>query len=299
MATALVRYAAPRAYSVAGRLARAYKAGMKRKRTVYAVGKYGWRNRKRFKRAIRTIKKIANNAITRKAVSNIYSIYQTTYTDTVLPDQFNSKSLTLNLPRQTDTSVLNQGRTSDTIYLSGCRVQYCFHDKPRQDTNVSTPPFSTGNIYTKHFIRMALLQDKWSNNEEQQFNLKENIFSGVGQVMAAGADNKQGIDFADLEPKCTKFVHPINNKRYRVLAQKKIVLNGSMKGALSANGTVGKWWIPLKKTIKYSHSGDLSSSGKFNLPHIHFVWWYQRADDKVDSATLTSDIKLINYFKNI
>lgn len=291
----------------AGTLARAYKRapvyGIKNINRRYIAAKaiqFAWRNRKRIYRATarstKRLKKVAKKVVESYKEAFIHAQYlnnESVDTENE-PDDLKVYLPLIAIPKSTDTGVkVDQGRTGTEINMKGFRIHYCIKRRgwdptavPRTD-NVRVPDY---------YLRVMLVEDKFGRD-----NLGEeiNMFSGVGNLIANNDIEdyqKAALDFSQITPKCTKFVQPLNSRRYRIIWQRKIKVSG-YGNPFHDWSRVGKWWIPYNKTVKFGSMGA-SASTEYTTPQVKFLWWYNSSFEGNTDEALRLDMKWLTYFKN-
>lgn len=277
----------------AGTLARSYKrsyGGGKYRMAARAI-QYGWRNRKRIAKSAKRIKRIVKNSVEAYREARIDATHIQQEELDFKPDQLKVFEPLINIDKS--GTVEASGKPSDgvrlaqQITLNGFRIHYCMRLK-------QLPPgeqIRTDDCY----LRLILVEDKFGRDKDLAET--ENIFSGLGGIIPSNdyvASNKAALDFKRVTPICTKYVQPINSRRYKVLWQKKIKLH---QNYLTDTSRVGKWWIPYKKTVKFQSMGDTASS-KFTEPQVKFLYFYETSKGETDVPLLELDMKWLTYFKD-
>lgn len=161
------------------------------------------------------------------------------------------------------------------------------------------------NYLPTHFVRLLLVEDLFGHGKpwpNENYDEGTNMFSGLGGIIPSDdADPcaKSALNFDQVTPKCTRFVQPINRRRYRILWQKRIKIGGRLD-ADSDGARVGKWWIPYKKTVKFSSMGT-GENTTFTTPQVKFLWFQENSAASgapAEHHALTMDLKWLTYFKN-
>jgi len=262
--TSLVRYASKRArYSP-------------RLRAAVAIGKYAWRNRARIAGAYGRLRKVGN-WVTKSARRQIGERVGTTSAQRI--EQANNS---LNLATRTLyfsalTTIPEGGtgstdRRKDTVNLRGFLIQL----------NV------TSNQTNPIVYNWALVAPKDRNNGITTTN----FFRSYG---AQRGENFDGTTLSSID-----FKHrPINTDLYNILAHKRISL---AKNAGSTDGNRGfcinkKWYIPLKKQVRFEIQGD-----ELSLDNIYWIVWCDINNSiigtGVTNAVVSNISNLVTYFRN-
>lgn len=181
-------------------------------------------------------------------------------------------------------------RQGDEVYLSGIRLHTCFTNKL---SGIGHPDTNTREIY----IRMVLVEDTWDKDTGTDL---DGFFSGIGHQFSGNTMDKhhakQGNDFDEITPICTKIYHPINSKRWKVYWQKRIKLTPRANGTTASQ--LAKFWIPMKEKITYITKG---TGGAVPDKDLKLVYWYETGEDDSYNGAYgwaTGDVKVCTYFKN-
>lgn len=207
-----------------------------------------------------------------------------------MPDVLRTYEPLLNISKEgtaTATGRPNDAlRDGQEIQVVGFRLMYCMRSMRAVEESTARATY----------VRMMLVEDKFAR--DGGISEGTNMFSGLGGIIPSGdfqAGAKAGLDFSAVKPACTKFVQPLNSKRYRIIWQKRMKLQPAHY--MSEVSRVGKWWIPYNKKVKYGALDYLANS-KFTDPHVKFLYFYERADSSKEGVTLNMDLKWMTYFKN-
>jgi hypothetical protein len=134
---------------------------------------------------------------------------------------------------------------------------------------------------------MVLVEDRWSVDDS--LNVKENFFSGIG--------DKKSIDFDSTEfvgNECTKWKHPINSRRYRVLGSKRILLAPKFDGHKPSVVNTKYWNMNNKKVTLRTIStvGQVKAS-----PNLKVAWWYESGDNGNGNEEMKAEFRVYTFFK--
>lgn len=264
--SSLVRYANKRArYSYSPRV-----------RAAVAIGKYAWRNRARIAGAYGRLRKVSN-WVTRSARRHIGEKVGTTSAQRIEQANNGLNLATRTLYFSALTSIPEGGtgstdRRKDTVNLRGFLIQLNISNK------VTNPVC----------YNWALVAPKDRNNGITTTNFFRSYGAQRGETFSA--TTLSSIDFKH---------RPINTDLYHILAHKRIML---AKNAGETDGNRGfyvnkKWYIPLKKQIRFEIQGD-----ELSLDNIYWIVWCD-INNSIVGTGVTDDVianiaNLVTYFRN-
>ena len=273
-----------------------------RNRGAFKRGKRAYSQAKTYYTNYKRVKRIAQSAIREFKEANLHSKHWVTEADVCEEDKLKILTPLQGIERLNhlpgSVGVNNKDRTGRKIYLSGFRIHYCF-SAPQTVVGAGG---ETVKANDPHFIRLLVVQDlALANNKSSGAawgSPASEFFSSNG--LGPNISTTLPMDFGAVEPRCTKFVHPINSKRYKVLKDMKLKLDN--KGMSAHDTRVGKLWVPIKKNVTYSpdYAGAKEEGDVYCDKCYHVFWWYETGGPHTDRTvgTMTADIKVLTYFKN-
>lgn len=193
----------------------------------------------------------------------------------------------------TNQCITNISRTSDTIFVSGFKVNMTF----RQQT------------HRKLHVHIAILECK---NQETTYNNYHTDF-----FQNHFSENTNTVDFTLTPTSYDSMINtlPINSEKYTILHRKKFILDSEITQVTNNAGTVVSYlnrdagttnykvndvWIPLKKNVDFFNGAAYYPRRNFLL-----VLWAQATNVNdwlvmdAGATPLHLDIKSTVYYKNI
>lgn len=269
----MVKYAP--IYNRAERIAAARIAGfVANKAGRYAGRKAGQYMRKRKTPTTKDVYRIAKKAATDNLETNIDSIEVKNETQVWSPGTL-AWSNPLSIPVGDESSSGNKAREGYRIRLSGIRLEYCIKSQ------------RGGGNAVRSIVRMCLVKDSFDLNNATPTD--QMMFSGAGE----GTFADRALNFGQITPECTRIWRPLNEKRYKVLFNKRIEVCPNF--AADDVFITDKDYVNMRGLIvKY---GKLNTTD-YNIPNIKLLYWYEQPNGTVDT-TLKLDLKIKVYFKNL